>query len=262
MDERTSVYRVQAFANLAGVTVRTLHHYDRLALLRPKRTGSGYRLYGARDLARLEQIVALKFLGLPLRQIKKLLDREGRPLADVLRGQRRALEEKRRRLDRAIQALADAEPAIGSTPAADAALLRHIIEVIDMQSNNEAEETMRKYYSDAAWGELARRRAEMTPQQRVAVEDSARRWQALFADIEASLGEDPAGQKAQALVDRWLALVREFTGGDSEVEAGLGRAWKDRMNWPAELQGQAQPFSDPRIWDFIHRASGARPPRP
>lgn len=258
MDERTRVYRVRAFASLAGVTVRTLHHYDRLALLKPKRTGSGYRLYGARDLARLEQIVALKFLGLPLRQIKKVLDREGRPLSDVLRGQRRALEEKRRRLDRAIQALADAEPAIGSSPAADAALLRHIIEVIDMQSNNEAGETMKKYYSGAAWDALAQRRAEMTPEQRAAAEDSGRRWQALFADIEASLGEDPAGPRAQALVDRWRALVREFSGGDRDIEAGLNRAWNDRMNWPADLQGQAQPFSNPRVWDFIHRASGHR----
>lgn len=259
MDERTGVYRVRAFANLAGVTVRTLHHYDRLALLKPKRTGSGYRIYGGRDLARLEQIVALKFLGLPLRHIKKVLDREGRPLADVLRGQRRALEEKRRRLDRAIQAIAEAEPAIGSTPAADTALLRHIIEVIDMQSNNEAGETMKKYYTDAAWDELARRRAEMTPQQRAAAEDAGRRWQALFADVEGSFDEDPAGPRAQALVDRWQGLIHEFTGGDRAIEAGLGRAWNDRMNWPAPLQAEAQPFSDPRVWDFIRRAIAAKP---
>jgi DNA-binding transcriptional MerR regulator len=60
-------YRAREFADLAGVTVRALHHYDRLAVLRPKRTESGYRLYSLRDLERLEQIVALKFLGLPLK---------------------------------------------------------------------------------------------------------------------------------------------------------------------------------------------------
>jgi DNA-binding transcriptional MerR regulator len=104
MGETQIAYRVRAFAALAGVTVRALHHYDRLAVLRPKRTGSGYRIYGARDLARLEQIVALKFLGLPLRQIRRVLDRDGRTLADVLRGLRRALEEKSRRLDRGAPA--------------------------------------------------------------------------------------------------------------------------------------------------------------
>jgi len=56
-------YRVQEFARLAGVTVRALHHYDRLGLLRARRTASGYRVYGDRDLERLEQIVALQFLG-------------------------------------------------------------------------------------------------------------------------------------------------------------------------------------------------------
>src|SRR3954463_10359264 len=93
----TSVYRVQAFADLAGVTVRALHHYDRLALLRPKRTGAGYRLYSLADLQRLEQIVALKFLGLPLKQIKTVLDRDARALPEVLRAQRRGRRGKRRR---------------------------------------------------------------------------------------------------------------------------------------------------------------------
>ena len=55
--------QVHQFAELAGVTVKALHHYDRLGLLKPRRTDSGYRLYTERDLERLEQIVALKFLG-------------------------------------------------------------------------------------------------------------------------------------------------------------------------------------------------------
>ncbi len=58
------MYRARQFANLAGVTVRTLHHYDRFGLLKPRRrTDAGYRLYEDRDLERLEQVVALKFLG-------------------------------------------------------------------------------------------------------------------------------------------------------------------------------------------------------
>ena len=101
-----TTYRVQQFAELAGVTVRALHHYDRLALLKPRRTGSGYRVYSERDLDRLERIVALKFLGLPLKEIRSVLDRDVRSLPVVLRSQRRALEEKRRRLDIAIAAMA------------------------------------------------------------------------------------------------------------------------------------------------------------
>src|SRR5262245_63641412 len=77
---RARVYRAKEFAELAGVTVRTLHHYDRLGLLEPSaRTASGYRLYTDRDLVRLEQIVVLKFVGLPLEQIRRLLDRPASP---------------------------------------------------------------------------------------------------------------------------------------------------------------------------------------
>src|SRR4029079_6608614 len=108
-DRVQAVYRVQAFAELAGVTVRALHHYDSLALLKPKRTSAGYRLYSAPYLERVEQIVALKFLGLSLKQIKTVLDRDSRSLVEVLRTQRRALEEKRRRLHQATAAIAGAE---------------------------------------------------------------------------------------------------------------------------------------------------------
>src|SRR5436853_7812296 len=87
--------RAQEFAERAGVTVRTLHHYDRLGLLKPKgRTAAGYRLYGERDLARLQQIVTLKFIGLSLKQIKELLDQREFDLATTLRRQREVIEEK------------------------------------------------------------------------------------------------------------------------------------------------------------------------
>jgi DNA-binding transcriptional MerR regulator len=99
------LYHVQEFAELAGVTVRALHHYDRLGLLKPRRTQAGYRLYGLRDLERLEQIVALKFLGIPLKQIRTLFSREAHALPEALRMQRRVLEEKRRLLDSAINAI-------------------------------------------------------------------------------------------------------------------------------------------------------------
>jgi len=248
------LFRVQAFADLAGVTVRALHHYDRLGLLRPKRTRAGYRLYGLRDLERLEQIVALKFLGLPLREIRAVLNRDGRPLSDVLRAQRRALEETRHRLDRAIDAIADAERSLQSGQALDPAIVRRIITIIDMQDNRDA---MRKYHSDEGWAEIERRRRE-TADPRQAAEEGTRKWLALFKDVEAALGEDPEGANAQALLDRWDALVFEFTRGNAEVAKGAARAWNDRANWPAHMKRLAEPFSDRRIWAFIERVRECR----
>src|SRR5467141_3840255 len=96
VESRTKeLYQAQEFAKLAGVTVRALHHYDRLGLLKPRqRTRSGYRLYSERDFARLEQIVVLKFLGIPLKQIRGLLEAESN-LPAVLERQQEILADKR-----------------------------------------------------------------------------------------------------------------------------------------------------------------------
>ena len=246
-------YQAHEFATLAGVTVRTLHHYDRLGLLRPRRAHNGYRSYGEHDLARLEQIVALKFVGLPLRRIKSLLDREGMELSGALRKQRRVLEAKRELLDQAIQAIRQAEQAIETGKRPDAVILSKIIEVIEMQ--NDAEWTM-KYYNEAAQAKLAERRKEWSPELQ---EDVSRRWMELIQDVEAAMGEDPAGEKGQALAARWKGLVGEFTGADPEITKGLKSLYADKGNWPPQAQQQMQPFRiTPEVWGFINRALAAR----
>src|SRR5215475_1655112 len=143
-----TLYRIHEFAQLAGVTVKALRHYDRLGLLKPKRTYAGYRAYSDSDLQRLEQIVALKFLGLPLKQIKNLLESTAVALPDALRAQRCALEEKQRILSRAVRAIRIAEESIKPGEPADPSLLRTIIEVIEMQEDIEL---MKRYYNEAGW---------------------------------------------------------------------------------------------------------------
>ncbi|MFB2976084.1 MerR family transcriptional regulator [Microseira sp. BLCC-F43] len=102
-----SLLQVHQFALRAGVTVRTLHYYDRLGLLKPSTyTPSGHRLYGESELARLQQIVTLKFIGFPLKQIKQLLDGKNFDIKTTLHLQRQIIEEKRRHLDLAILAFA------------------------------------------------------------------------------------------------------------------------------------------------------------
>jgi len=140
-------YRVHQFAELAGVTVKALRHYDRLGLLKPMRSGAAYRLYRASDLARLQQIVALKSVGLSLKEVRTLLDRDPLPLIATFRQHRQVLEDQRRMLDRAIQALTEAEAAVASGASSTTAILQKVIRVMDMQDID----VMRKYYSDEAW---------------------------------------------------------------------------------------------------------------
>src|SRR5260370_39880562 len=135
--------RIRECAELAHATVRALHHYDRLGLLRPRRTQTGYRVYGDEALGALEQIVALKFIGFPLKKIKGLLRRNPSELAQALHAQRTVIEEKRTLLDRAINAIREAERALRSGQPADSAMFKRIIEVIEMQ--NESDEWKKQY---------------------------------------------------------------------------------------------------------------------
>jgi DNA-binding transcriptional MerR regulator len=226
-------YRIGEFAKLAGVTARALHHYDRIGLLKPQRSNSCTRLYRLEDLERLVQIAALKFLGIPLREIKVLLKHGPLMLRDSLPMQREALTEKRAQIDRAIVAIDAAEKAIRSGQTTDASILRKIIEVIDMQPQ---ENTMQKYYSEQAWIE----RAQLREQWELAPADAREKWhqtcQQLFTEIEAALDLDPASEAAQALTKRWLQIGESANGGNDGIRTGSIEAWKDRHNWPQDEQ--------------------------
>jgi MerR family transcriptional regulator, thiopeptide resistance regulator len=226
----SSSYRISEFAKLAGVTVRALHHYDRIGLLKPQRGSSGFRLYRLEDLERLEQIAALKFLGIPLQEIKLLLKHGPLTLVDSLHVQREALAEKRRLIDRAVVAIEAAEKGFRSGQTTDASILRKIIEVIDMQPQ---ENFMRRYYTDQAWLDKERIAHETPPE---VWEKNIKAWRQLFTEIEAAIDLDPANESAQALTKRWLKLAETAHGGNEAVRAGNIEAWKDYQNWPREQQ--------------------------
>jgi DNA-binding transcriptional MerR regulator len=225
-----SSYRIGEFAKLAGVTVRALHHYDRIGLLKPERTSSGFRVYDLKGLERLEQIAALKFLGIPLKEIKLLLKHGPLTLADSLNVQREALGEKRRLIDRAMVAIEAAEKAVQSGQTTDASILRKIIEAIDMQTQ---ENSMRKYYTDQAWLDKERIAHETPLETR---QKNLKAMRQVFAEIEADIDLDPASEAAQALTKRWLQLAEFAHGGNDAVRAGNIEAWNDRPNWPPEEQ--------------------------
>jgi DNA-binding transcriptional MerR regulator len=241
------MYRVSDFAEKAGVTVRTLHHYDRLGLLKPSgHTEAGYRLYGERDFARLQQIVTLKFIGLPLRQIKDLLDRSDLDLGTTLRLQRRMLLEKRLQVEAAIQAIEEAERSLKSSREPDLAALKKIIDVMERQNTME---WTKKYYSEEAQAKIGERARTWTPELQAKVEQD---WKNLIGEVEAAIAA-PAGAKALALAKRWSELVRGFIGGDAGVQQGLNNLYADQGNWPSSFQ---KPFSD-EVWQYIKKAMAA-----
>jgi DNA-binding transcriptional MerR regulator len=228
-----STFRIQEFAKLAGVTVRALHHYDRLKLLSPAhRSERGYRLYCHEDLGRLERILALRFLGLSLREIAALLNAppgHGTEALTVTLGrQRAALGERREGLDRILRAIEHAQRRAQDPAEPEWLLYQTILKEIQMQ---EATDWRAKYYSPEAFEALRSQRAAMTPEQKV---DAGARWQALLADIQSALDREvpPDSAEGRALVARWILLGDEFTLGNPEILKGYQRMHDDESHWP------------------------------
>jgi DNA-binding transcriptional MerR regulator len=101
LEQNTMEYTVKRLSKLAGVSVRTLHFYDEIGLLRPARVAAnGYRYYGDAALLRLQQILFYKELGLSLDEIAEVLDQPEFDVARALEAHRRALQQRLSRLRR------------------------------------------------------------------------------------------------------------------------------------------------------------------
>src|SRR4051812_553084 len=244
MPAARSTYGVGEFAKLAGVSIRALHHYDRIGLLRPGRSEGGYRVYTARDLALLEQIVVLKFVGIPLREIAGLLRAGSTSLASTLRAQRGTLERKRQLLDHAIAAIGNLETAVAAGADVGPHLFKRIIEVIDMQDDA----TMWKQQYDALVSQKVERLRALSPDARSELRS---RWSELVTEIKGALTDDPAGARAQTFADRWTALLAELMGQTVDTKL-LAR--QQTLEWDARMAS----FVDKPVWDFMSRVFAAR----
>lgn len=197
-------YQVGEVSGLTGVSVRALHHYDRIGLLRPQqRTAAGYRLYGEQDLLRLQQILTLRYLGFSLKRTGELLDRPDFDLAASLRVQERVLRERMTELDGIATVLGELVTAYRRDGAWNWDLVIHASEAV-ATGLAQQEHTMSELFTPEQLQQFAEL-AERTPaEEMTAIQDG---WAALLPEVRASYDLDPAGPAAQALAERWDALT-------------------------------------------------------
>src|SRR5919197_1928966 len=195
-------HRIGELAKVAGVTVRTLHHYDELGLLSPSaRTGGGHRLYTAEEVERLYRLLALRGLGLPLDEIGALLETSDGVAETVRRHLERverqasALNELRTRLTQLLAALDGGEDSS-----------QGFLDALEAMSMFE------KYYTPEQLQQLEERRQQLGEDEIKRVEQE---WKDLYARVREhrEKGTDPSDPAVQALVRRSGELIRMFTGG-------------------------------------------------
>jgi DNA-binding transcriptional MerR regulator len=202
----------------------------------------------ADDVAVLEQIVALKFIGVSLREIKRLLRTAPGEFRRILAAQRTVLEEKRRRLDQAIDAIRLAQDADRQQPDT----LKHIIGVIKMQ---EKRDEFKKQYEALLQGKIQRLPA-LSPDAR---ERLRGQFSELSKEIQGAIDQDPAGPRAQELAGRWLELLAAFSPKGA-VDPQLLKYQATYMSdgeWPAGATQPEPPYGKP-VWEFMARAIALR----
>ncbi len=207
-----SQWYVKVLSKLTQVSVQTLHHYDRIGLLKPSvRLTNGYRLYSEKDLLTLQQIVALKFFGFQLSQIKTLLSSDV-DIIDHFSVQSKFLEEKAKALFEASKTL---KRIISDSRAEKSIPWETIIELMEAyHMTQQLEKTWAgkvltpKELTDYAHF-IRELNSRLTDNEKNAVEQQ---WEDIVALVHANLDKDPNRDFGIALGKRCMDWVNNYYG--------------------------------------------------
>ena len=209
---------VKQVAEVAGISVRTLHYYDEIGLLRPaSKSEAGYRLYSSADLERLQQIMFFRELGFGLGEIRQIIEGPGFDHQEALREHRRLLEAQRERLGRLIEAV---DRSLVATKEGNEMSNKQMFEGFDEKQIELYRQEARTRWGGAGSDESDCRTRDYTKAD----------WQALLSESEAItqemaalLGCEPTDPRALAVAERWWHLIDErFYSMTPEIFRGLG----------------------------------------
>jgi DNA-binding transcriptional MerR regulator len=239
-------FKVGELARRTRLTVRTLHHYDDIGLLRPSlHSGSGHRLYTAADIARLQQVLSLRSLGLSLDEVRACLDGPDfspRRVLEMHLARLRQEIDQSHRLCRVLEALA---LRLGAAEEVSAEEFLQAIEEMSMYE---------KYYTPEQRKQLEERRGQVGEERIKQVQEE---WPRLHAEVQAEMdrGTDPTSPRVQELARRWMALVREFTGGDPGLAKSVKAMWEQE---PVIHGMETAPVR--AMMEYINKALAAQQP--
>lgn len=237
-----NTYSVQKMAKLAGVSVRTLHLYDQIGLLKPSiRTEARYRLYGEKELLRLQQILFYKELDFPLKEIQTILDNPDFDLVEALLSHKVSLQARQNRISTLLETI---DKTVNHLKTGTIMLKPE--ELYDGLAKETAEayrtEASKKYgsevveHSEKALGKMTKEQFEAL---KAELKENAN---ALFALKD----EDPTNAQVQKLIARHYEMIRILWGtsgsGDKQAEAykGLGQLYVNDERFTM-IDGQPQP---------------------
>ncbi len=203
---------VKDLSKLTGVSVQTLHHYDRIGLLKPSvRLPNGYRVYSEKNLLQLQQIIALKFFGFELSKIKALLTGNAGAL-EHFSVQAQLLEQKANTLLEASKTLKGIIAGVRDDKSIPWETIINLIEVYRMTQQLE-HSWVKEIFTPDELKQYADFETELktnsTPEQKSAFEKN---WANFVKEISNNLGRDPKSEKGIALAKKCMLLINGLYG--------------------------------------------------
>ncbi|MFD1363618.1 MerR family transcriptional regulator [Lentibacillus salinarum] len=212
--------KVKEVAELVGISVRTLHHYDDIGLLKPDTTESGYRIYSQKDLESLQQILFFKQLGFPLKKIKAIINSPSFDREEAFQIQRKMLLEERARLDHMIATI---DKTIQHMKGAIYMSDLEKFEGFDF-SKNPYEQEARERWGDEAVDESNNKINKMSNDEQKALGEE---FDQIYRDLAAIRHQAPDSDEAQAGIKVWYDYLNKIGNYSLEAFKGLGQMYVD-----------------------------------
>lgn len=213
--------RVKEVADITGVSVRTLHHYDEIGLLTPAHiTEAGYRQYSEDDLALLQQILFFRELNFPLKQIKEIIYSPNFNQAEALELHRSMLLEKRRQLDVMLETL---DRTIWHMKGEIEMTNKEKFQGFDF-SHNHYEQEARERWGSKAVDEANAKISSMTMEQQSSLSE---KMNEIYTRLAALRNSAPESEEAQAGIKEWFDFLNSMGKYTPEAFKGLGQMYVD-----------------------------------
>lgn len=240
MERTKPAYTVHQLAVMAGISVRTLHHYDHIGLLTPStRTAAGYRLYREADLLRLQQILLFRELDLPREEIRRILDDPGFDLVQSLAKHRRTLEERAERL---AQLLNTVDRTIARLTEVDMSLTdEELYEGLPKEQVARWKREVNERYDPKLVAESNRRVQAMSKEQ---WNDVKTEGDAIARRMAELMGRPASDAEVQATIARQHAWIENFYPCSAEVFQGLGQGYAENPEFRANYDKYRPDLAD------------------
>jgi len=238
------VYTVKQLADLAGVSVRTLHYYDEIELLKPSFVGeNNYRYYADEALYRLQHILFYKELDVGLDAIRAILDDPAFDVQAALHEHRRALRARVRRLSSLIDTIDHTLLHLkGEVPMSNDELFAGFTPEEEERYTQQAREQYGAEEVDASY----KLWKSYTPQKQQAI---MREGQAIYTDMVAAMPHGPLSDEVQQIVARWHEHLRYFYEPFVERLEGLGQLYVDSPDFANKFRQM-----HPELPEFMQQA--------